>query len=381
MSRPRLLFVDDEPAVLGGLRRQLWERRADWDMAFAPSGAEALELLEAGVADVVVSDMRMPGMDGAALLEAVRKRWPVTVRVLLTGYADQEQALRAAQAAHQFLRKPCDPAELRRALERALGLGALVPDPDLRSDLARLVALPVLDGLQERIQAELDRPDASLRRLGALVEHDPGLSAKCLQLVNSAALALPQRVLRPAQAVALLGLEQLRSLWKAFQLRRSLRQAGERSGLRPLPSEEDASLEHGESVALAVRGALLPLFGDEAARQGFSAGLLHDIGVLALRHCRPEAWAASCGAADLGTERRACGADHAAAGAYLLGLWGLPESVVDAVARHHQGPDSGSSLQAALARAEAHQVALRRTAVEPFRAPSQPHPLALELRP
>lgn len=343
-GKPRIIFVDDEPSVLGGLRRQLWDRRNDWSMEFAPGGEEALAYLEAGPADVIVSDMRMPVMDGAALLEQVRLRWPATVRILLTGYADQEQGLRSAGSAHQFLNKPCDAATLRSALTHALELKALVPDPALQGDLARLVALPVLNGMQQRIQQELNRVDASLRRLGDLVEHDPGLSAKVLQIVNSASMALPQRVLRPAQAVALLGMDHVRSLWHALNVHRVLGQPGS--------APSSVELGHGEQVALAARAALHPL-GDEAAHLGFSAGLLHDVGALALQHCRPEAWRSCQGANSPEMERSACGADHASAGAYLLGLWGLESRVVQAVARHHQAPDPEDLLQSALAKAEA----------------------------
>lgn len=343
-SRPRIVFVDDEASVLAGLRRQLWERREAWDMVFVPGGTEALARLQEAPADVIVSDMRMPGMDGAALLEQVRQRWPATVRILLTGYTDQEQGLRSARSAHQFLNKPCDPAMLREALAHALALGALVPDAGLRCDLARLVALPLLGGMQQRIQQELDRPNASLRRLGELVEHDPGLAAKSLQMVNSAAMALPQRVLRPAQAVALLGMDHVRSLWQALTVRRALRQDGDH--------EDEAAMGHAETVALATQEALRRL-GDEGVRLGFSAGLLHDVGALALRHTRPQAWEQCRRTGSLEMERRACGADHAAAGAYLLGLWGLPTRVVDAVARHHHPADPEEALQAALAHAEA----------------------------
>lgn len=344
MKRPSILFVDDEPSVLGGLRRQLWDRRGDWDLRFAPGAAQALELLADQSADLVVSDMRMPGMDGAALLEAVRTRWPATVRILLTGYTDQEQSLRSARSAHQFLDKPCEAARLREALTQALALSALVADAGLRADLARLVALPMLGQVQAGIQAELDRGDASLKRLGSLVEHDAGLSAKLLQLVNSAALALPVRVSRPAQAVALLGLEHVRVLWLALGAFQNLKRA------RP-SAAESAAFGHGEAVALAVRKALLS-FGDDAAGAGFSAGLMHDVGAVALAACRPEAWDALDEAASLDDERAACGADHAQAGAFLLGLWGLPAPVVQAVARHHQEPDPGDPLQAALSRAE-----------------------------
>jgi HD-like signal output (HDOD) protein len=195
-------------------------------------------------------------------------------------------------------------------------------------------------GIQARIQAELDRPDASLRKVGELVEHDPGLSAKVLQLVNSAGVGLPQRVMRPSQAVALLGLDYVRSLWQSLQIVRVVRHSATAAAMEA----------HGEAVALATR-AILRGQGDIAAHLGFSAGLMHDLGELALEHCRPRAWMAARG---LGQERERelCGADHAAVGAFLLGLWGFDPLVVHAVARHHHAPEPGEPVQAALALAE-----------------------------
>jgi HD-like signal output (HDOD) protein len=345
MSR-RIIFVDDEAAVLGGLRRQLRDRRGDWDMDFAAGGADCLRLLEAAPADVVVSDMRMPGMDGAALFEEVRRRWPATVRILLTGYTDREQSLRSIRCAHQFLNKPCDAQRLRRALEEALELTAYIPDAALRSELAKMVVLPLQDSLQSRIREEMERPDASLRRLGDWVEMDPGLSAKVLQLVNSAAMGLPQRVLRPSHAVALLGLDQVRALWLALAAHRRVAPTDSRRG--------EEAFGHGQAVGLEAARILAPL-GEEASILGFSAGLMHDIGALALQTCRPEAWARSSGRG-LPAEAAACGADHAQVGAFLLGLWGLPHEVVQAVAAHHDAPDPQHPLQQALAQAESRQM-------------------------
>jgi YesN/AraC family two-component response regulator len=82
---PHILFVDDEPNLIDGLRRMLRSFRQRWNIAFATSGSEALELMSQRPFDVIVSDMRMPGMDGRQLLEEVEKRHPQTVRVVLSG--------------------------------------------------------------------------------------------------------------------------------------------------------------------------------------------------------------------------------------------------------------------------------------------------------
>src|SRR5450755_4506465 len=102
-----LLFVDDEPNVLQGLQRQLRPMRNEWDMHFVENGQKALDFMAAQPVDIVVSDMMMPGMDGAQLLSEVVRRHPQTVRLILSGHAEREAVLRLVGPAHQYLSKPC----------------------------------------------------------------------------------------------------------------------------------------------------------------------------------------------------------------------------------------------------------------------------------
>jgi len=345
-ARPAILFVDDEAAVLAGLRRQLYDHRGVWELAFAANGTEALALFQERPFDVVVSDMRMPGMDGAQLLEKVKALRPETVRILLSGYADREQSQRSARVFHQFLAKPCDPAMLRKALSDALELGALVPDAPLRRALAQLVTLPMATAIHQQIQQELERPNTSLRRLGELVECDPSLTARVLQMVNSAYLGLPNRITRASQAAALLGVSQLRSLFLGLMALQGLRRG------RPDSDEERRVWEHGLGVAAEAKRAVKG-FGEEIEGQAFTAGVLHDVGALVLAEMHPEAWNACCHQHDELLEQETCGASHANAGAYLLGLWGMSPEVVHAVAMHHHGTDDPDPLVKALAKAEA----------------------------
>ena len=117
-----LLFVDDEPKVLQGLQRQLRPMRHEWDMNFAENASQALEFMSARPVDIVVSDMMMPGMDGSELLKAIIQLRPQTVRIILSGHSDREAVLRLVGPAHQYISKPCDADELRRAIERDFSL-------------------------------------------------------------------------------------------------------------------------------------------------------------------------------------------------------------------------------------------------------------------
>ena len=118
----RILFVDDEPAILDAIRRSFRSHRARWQMDFAPSAASALDLLAAEAVDVIVTDFRMPDMDGGQLLTLVRERWPKTARLILSGYSGLQAQLITDGLAHEYLNKPCSSEDLERAIERALSL-------------------------------------------------------------------------------------------------------------------------------------------------------------------------------------------------------------------------------------------------------------------
>ena len=116
----KIVFVDDELNILQGLRRQLRSFRSEWEMYFVDSGAAAMELLKTHHFDVIVSDMRMPEMDGAELLSLIKQKYPHMVRIVLSGYSDQSMTLRAAESAHRYLSKPCDAEELRQTVAKTL---------------------------------------------------------------------------------------------------------------------------------------------------------------------------------------------------------------------------------------------------------------------
>jgi CheY-like chemotaxis protein len=137
-----VLFVDDEERVLEGLENLMFPYLDEWDMAFATSGSEALSLLRDGQVDVIVTDMRMPGMDGAELLHRVKELCPRTVRIVLSGHAELEAAMRAMPVAHQFLSKPCEAKKLIRVLTQACHLQDIIADQRLQASLGDIGQLP-----------------------------------------------------------------------------------------------------------------------------------------------------------------------------------------------------------------------------------------------
>ena len=170
--KKRILFVDDEP-LMGDLFRLMFESMKDeWELYFANSGPEALELLERVPCEVVVSDMRMPGMNGAQLLNEVMKRYPKTARIILSGYAERETVAKCVGAVHQFLQKPSDILTLKSTLTRVCALDLFLHDGKLRALVAQMGVLPSLPSLYFRVLQELQSPNASAERIGELVGMD-----------------------------------------------------------------------------------------------------------------------------------------------------------------------------------------------------------------
>lgn len=330
----RILFVDDERAILDGLRDLLRKQRKAWKMVFAQGGEAALRELERDRFDVVVSDMRMPGIDGVALLQKVKERHAATARIILSGHAERDAVVAALPVAHQFLSKPCDAEVLRNVVNRACGLQALLCDENLRSVIGKVDRLPsVLDTCQAFTQAAGD-PDLGVDQLAKIVEQDPALSAKVLQLVNSSYFGLAQRHASVQQAVSYLGMELLKGLAPtdhAFMA-------------PPVPGFSLNAL-HDHSL-LAARIARRLFSDKERASEAFTAALVHDVGKIVLAMSVPDRFsevlsaATETSTATHAMEAELLGVTHAEVGAYLLGLWGLPPAIVEAVAYHHH-PELG----------------------------------------
>lgn len=333
----RILIVDDEPALLQGVKVLFHPMRGNWELALASRGDEALDTLRRnGPFDIVISGMHMPGMHGADLLESVRDAYPETVRFAFSGNLDTETVQRAARVAHQVLAKPCEPNHLRNVIARALTLRDRLRDAKIRHAILDVASLPCVPALYHEISREIAGPDPSVDRVARLIEQDPGMSAKVLQIVNSAYMGLRHEVRNIHHAAALLGLENIKTivlLGEVFAL-------AERAPGKP-PLSLDALWRHVLNVGLYARHiAELENAPRKMIDDSYTAGLLHDVGLLLLVTKMPEelkkaVHAASNGAGTLHeAEKEIFGATHAEIGGYLLDLWGLPEAVVRAIAYH-----------------------------------------------
>ena len=208
----RVLFVDDDPAVLDALRLRLRCKRGAWDMEFARSGADAVIRLEQRRFDVIVTEQRMAGMDGAALLQLARTRWPTLVRIVWSGYSEPEQTLRLLALAHQFVNKPCEPSQLEDVIERCLTLQQILHNPNLREIVGRMGPLPPAPRTFAAIEKALASESTSVSSIAAVVAQDTLVSAKLLQIVNSGFFRLPRRITSVEQAIAYLGLNVVKNV-------------------------------------------------------------------------------------------------------------------------------------------------------------------------
>jgi putative nucleotidyltransferase with HDIG domain len=334
---PKIIFVDDEPNVIDGLRRMLRPSRQRWDLAFATSGSAALELMEQQAFDIIVSDMRMPGMDGRQLLEEVEKRYPQIVRVVLSGSSGGTEALDGLRPTHQYLSKPCDADTVQDTIQRALKLRELVPEDKVRRLVSRTGSVPSLPSLYVQIMQELSSPDCEIGRVADIIARDAGMTAKILQLANSAFFGLRGRVSTPSDAIFRLGLDVVKALALSVQVFSSF----ETDHVKRLKLTR--VWPHSLTVAsLARQVAVMQKAEPGVVDIAFTAGLLHDLGKLILAANVPDEYhevltrAAETQVKDWQAEHIAFGVTHAEVGAYLIGLWGLPDSLVDAIACHHR---------------------------------------------
>ena len=316
-EKMRILFVDDEPAILSGLRSLLHRQRKDWEMVFALGGEQAIEELEAKPFHVVVTDMRMPKIDGAQLLQLVQERWPSTCRIVLSGHAEREAMLRVLPAMHVFLAKPCDPKVLRSAIDRCLKVTAMTEDPALRALIGRVDKLPSPPRLYMTLTKLAEDPRATLEDVGRLISTDTSFAAKVMQIANSAAFG-ELNTTSLTQGIHYLGLELIRAVALSTSI------------YAPSQVEMPFSLERMQDVSLRAAGlARRYIKNPKLADIAFVSALLHDVGKIVLALGLPSDYSAllsECqrtGEALWLAERRRFGADHARVGACLLPDVGL----------------------------------------------------------
>lgn len=335
-SRSRILFVDDDPDLLETLQEVMGDMAEAWDMTFLSRASEGLAAFARAPFDVVVSDLWMPGMNGAEFLREIRALYPGTIRFILSSNTDRDLAIQLVERAHQFIEKPCRAAFLKTAIGRTLGLRDHLHNEAVQELIGRMGQLPTVPTLYQEINHLLESRRATVENLSRIIRRDAAMTAMVLKLVNSAFFNLRNPVSTPSEALNYLGVDLLKALVLAHGLFHQMASFD-------LPA---FTVDHLWRHSLAVASSAQRLgeaasMGRPRAAECFTAGVLHDVGILVLASrfsedyrrvldlTLGEGW-------DLAlAEHHVFGTSHAEVGGYLLGLWGLPSPIVQATLWHH----------------------------------------------
>jgi len=362
-QRVRVAFVDDETSVLTSLRRSMLAMLDEWEMAFFTNGPDLLRRLAEEPFDVVVADQRMPGMDGSNLLDEVSRLYPGMMRVILSGHADNASIFRTVGPAHIYLPKPCDPAALAQAIKSRMTLRALMGGSEMTTLLNSVSKLPSAPKLFLDLVAELRSPRSSAATVANIIKRDMAMTAELLKLTNSSYYSTSTTVSAPLQAVRILGLEIVQTLVLQLGIFHQFQGSEEMA--------KQIELLNGYSQALgdlAERVALAAGEPDSVAKAAHCAALLSAIGSLVLLSEKSDDYRAALETVGPDhplhvAEAEKFGADHTLIGAYLLGLWGFSDSIIEAITFSHRPSNCVSCVNPVL------------TALHVARAVGPPFPL------
>ena len=333
----KIIFVDNDKKVIQKLKKQLYPMRFEWEMDFVRTGEDALGFMENSSVDVVVSDLNLPEMDGVKFFDTVMELYPGTVRIVHSDNSDMALSVESVKCTHQFLLKQSNAETIKYTIERTCKLQEMLKNRKLIKMVSGIRNLPSLPKLYDVITKEMKSSDPSIVKVGDLISQDISLSAKILQLVNSAYYSLPRKIIDPSQATVYLGTEIVKAIVLTNHLFSSFSDEAETLGFSIA-----GMWRHSFMVGiLAAEIARAESAESSEVEEALIAGMLHDIGKLILlkipgKYKEVEDFVDYTGSDVVDAEYAVVKTSHAELGAYLLGLWGIPDSIVEIVAFHHK---------------------------------------------
>ncbi|MFT5924520.1 MAG: HD-like signal output (HDOD) protein [Paraglaciecola sp.] len=318
----KVLFVDDEQFILNALNRALFT--TGWQIKYATSGEQALDILKNFAADFIVSDMRMPGMNGVDLLEKVSQLYPSTVRIILSGHADLDLSVRASYVAHQWFNKPCDLLVLKTEIERINNIRCDIAYEEVRQIVGAVNTLPSVPKTFINIKIMLRTKSVTMKDISSLIAEDPSLCAKVLQVVNSSFIISSNNVTKIEDAVIRLGVEAVSNIVAVAEIY---------SSIVAVPSVFlQETLQKGLQIA-----KLASKIAEKSDRDiTMLAGILHNIGELILWQLNPEGINVYLenrkrGQDNTELEQQIFNVDNIQIASYLLHLWHFPYSIIECI--------------------------------------------------
>ncbi|MHC5061037.1 MAG: response regulator [Planctomycetota bacterium] len=335
-EKKRILFIDDDRSVLDGLRRMMHKMRDEWKMEYVTTAGDALKVMRSTHYDIVVSDLRMPSMDGVEFFEKVKKKYPDVLRFMLSGYLQQPLQGRAAKCVHQFIPKPCDAEQLKKMIARSFALRDRLRSEEASEIVSNLHSLPVMPKAYQDVISVLSDPQCSPRNVGKMIGQDIGMSAKILQVVNATFRSRAGRIVDPVHAVVWLGLKTIEALilTDGVFLKLTEKQVKDFHAI--------ALQEHCARVGLLAKAICRTMnMSDDDLDVAAMAGILHDAGKIILIAKFPEKYAEAIRVSRdrriplYDAELELLNVTHAQLGGCLLELWGIPNPIIEAAAFHH----------------------------------------------
>lgn len=328
----KILFVDDEVPILRSLNRLFMD--TEYEVFTAGSGQEALEILADEKIDLVITDMRMPVMDGYQLLEKIKELHPNTLRIILSGYSEKNTILAALQKniAKLYILKPWDNNKLILLVDQIFETENILRDSNLLSLINNADELPTLKSSYQQIMELIDN-DADLVKIASAIERDHSVATKILHIINSAFYEVKTGSVK--HAIAFLGLSSIRNILLATSIVDSFNMSG------IYGARLEMLWNHSFMCSKIVTIIYGKLLNKKLSESESSAGLLHNIGIVLLFKIFPEKYIQIFHRAEkektslLQIEQESLHVTHQQAGGYLLKWWELPYPIVEAALYHH----------------------------------------------
>jgi len=335
-EKPVIAFLIENNNFCKWLKKSMKDFKQDHVFLFFENENEVWDAVEDKEIDVIFAEIFMEDFDGLQFFESMRKEHPEIIRILLIDQHDESFVLKAYDCAHQLLDKMTTPNELMYTIDRALRLGKLLANEDLRRIISGLDSLPVMSDTYLRLIRAIQSPHTSFKEIGKIISEDASLTAKILQIANSPIYASHEKITNPMQAAVLLGINTIKALiiFVAVFSRSNTGSILKRDIKKEIEN-------HSFRVAEKSREVIAQLSCDkETIDSVFICGLLHDFGKIILLEIKEEyinmlKTVKDINSTILERERDLFGTTHTEIGAYLLGLWGLPDSIIEAVGNHH----------------------------------------------
>ena len=327
----RLLLVDDDPQVLNALRRRISRLREGWVVVACQSVEQAVESMRSDPPDAFVTDLKMTGQMGTALLAHARAMRSTCFRVVLSGCAEQDLVMGSLDLCHRFFPKPCDAEALVEAVEAGVEDLRHAMPPDLRVWVAVSKSLPAVSRLYQRILSLINDPASNVEMMSAVIEQEPAIAARLLRAANCAYFGTWRGVSSVQEAMGIIGMDAVTSMVLGCEL----------LGAASSHGWQEKVWQHSVQTAALARQIASQIGADVDA--SFTAALLHDVGKIILADVLGyQAWQGQLaegkakGQIPWVAEESSFGTAHSAVGGLLFDIWGLPEKIVQAVRWHHQ---------------------------------------------